>query len=72
MLHDLAHLHRFPGVGLACRWRRAKLIPVVNGGAGNSWVGGWLDWTTASDNTNTINLASDSIALIAPYLALNH
>jgi prepilin-type N-terminal cleavage/methylation domain-containing protein len=49
-----------------------KLIPVVNGGAGNSWVGGWLDWTTASDNTNTINLASDSIALIAPYLALNH
>src|SRR5487761_2303828 len=46
-----------------------KLIPVVNGGAGNSWVGGWLDWTTASDNTNTINLASDRIALIAPYLA---
>ncbi|MBW8865300.1 MAG: prepilin-type N-terminal cleavage/methylation domain-containing protein [Verrucomicrobia bacterium] len=44
-----------------------KIIP-VNGAAGNSWVAGWMDWTTATDNTNTLNLADDSIALIAPYL----
>jgi prepilin-type N-terminal cleavage/methylation domain-containing protein len=45
-----------------------KILPVVNGGAANSWVAGWLDWTTATDNTNTLNLTDDSTALIAPYL----
>jgi prepilin-type N-terminal cleavage/methylation domain-containing protein/prepilin-type processing-associated H-X9-DG protein len=46
-----------------------RLVPVVNGGAGNSWVAGWLDWTTSSDNINTANLTDDSVALLAPYLA---
>jgi len=45
---------------------------VSAGSSESSWVSGWLDWTTASDNTNTINLASDSIAFIAPSLALKH
>jgi prepilin-type N-terminal cleavage/methylation domain-containing protein/prepilin-type processing-associated H-X9-DG protein len=48
---------------------RDRLVPVVNGGAANSWVAGWLDWTTSLDNINTRNLTDDSIALLAPYLA---
>ncbi|HEX9048665.1 MAG TPA: prepilin-type N-terminal cleavage/methylation domain-containing protein [Verrucomicrobiae bacterium] len=46
-----------------------QVMPVVNGGGGNSWVAGWLDWKTSPDNTNTLNLTDDSIALIAQYLA---
>jgi len=46
-----------------------RLVPVVNGGAGNSWAAGWLDWTTSSDNTNSRNLTDDTVALLAPYIA---
>lgn len=46
-----------------------RLVPVVNGGAGNSWVAGWLDWTTSTDNTNTAYLTDDNYALLAPYFS---
>ncbi|MCX8107676.1 MAG: DUF1559 domain-containing protein [Verrucomicrobiae bacterium] len=31
------------------------------------WVTGWLDWTTSSDNTNTIYLLDRKYASLAPY-----
>lgn len=31
------------------------------------WVTGWLDWTTSSDNTNTIYLLDPRYASLAPY-----
>jgi prepilin-type N-terminal cleavage/methylation domain-containing protein/prepilin-type processing-associated H-X9-DG protein len=31
------------------------------------WVTGWLDWTTASDNTNTIYLLNPQYAVLASY-----
>ena len=39
-----------------------------SGGYGNnSWATGWLDWTAAKDNTNTLNLTDASLCLLAPY-----
>ena len=34
-----------------------------------SWCLGWLDWDTGSDNTNTLILADQRVALLAPYSA---
>jgi len=33
------------------------------------WVTGWLDWTTSSDNTNTIFLTDPRYAVLAPFFA---
>jgi len=33
------------------------------------WVTGWLDWTTSSDNTNTIFLLDPRYAVLATYFA---
>ena len=33
------------------------------------WVSGWLDWTTSSDNTNTVLLLDPRYAVLAPYFA---
>jgi len=46
------------------------------GAAGNDpkkspWVSGWLDWTTSTDNTNTLFLTSDKYARIGRYLGKN-
>ncbi len=35
----------------------------------HSWAEGWLDWSTATDNTNTQWLTDDTHAKLAPYLA---
>jgi prepilin-type processing-associated H-X9-DG protein len=32
-----------------------------------SWAAGWLDWTSSSDNTNTLYLTDDRFAKLAPY-----
>jgi prepilin-type processing-associated H-X9-DG protein len=32
------------------------------------WATGWLDWTTATDNTNTVYLTDPRYAALAPYL----
>ena len=38
-----------------------------SGGSGATpWVQGWLDWTTWSDNTNTLNLTDPQRCLLAP------
>jgi prepilin-type N-terminal cleavage/methylation domain-containing protein/prepilin-type processing-associated H-X9-DG protein len=34
---------------------------------GQSWVRGWLDWTTRQDNTNTTYLTDDNYAKLARY-----
>lgn len=41
----------------------------INGQLVHGWCSGWLDWTTSSDNTNTLFLTSDTYALLAPFLA---
>jgi len=46
----------------------------AQGGAGNArwgagWVTGWLDWTTSTDNTNTMLLTEERYAKLGPYLA---
>lgn len=39
-----------------------------SGGYGsNAWVSGWLDWTSAGDNTNTLNLTDPNKCLLAPF-----
>jgi prepilin-type N-terminal cleavage/methylation domain-containing protein/prepilin-type processing-associated H-X9-DG protein len=51
--------------------------PGAQGGAGytlngqlvHSWAEGWLDWTTSTDNTNTLFLTDDTHAKLATYLA---
>jgi prepilin-type N-terminal cleavage/methylation domain-containing protein/prepilin-type processing-associated H-X9-DG protein len=35
------------------------------------WVVGWLDWTTSSDNTNTLFLTEDKYAKLGAYLGKN-
>ena len=40
-----------------------------NGQFVHGWASGWLDWTTSTDNTNTLFLTDDRYALLAPYLA---
>ena len=35
---------------------------------GHSWVSGWLDWTTARDNTNTLRLIDDRFSSMGPYV----
>ena len=35
----------------------------------HSWVSGWLDWTTARDNTNTLRLTDDRFSSMGPYTA---
>lgn len=35
----------------------------------NSWVGGWLDWSARSDNTNSMFLTDARWAKLAPYAA---
>jgi prepilin-type processing-associated H-X9-DG protein len=35
----------------------------------HSWVSGWLDWTTARDNTNTLRLTDDRFSAMGPYTA---
>src|SRR5262245_34930619 len=43
---------------------------VVNGTGSDTpgWVAGWLDFTSAPDNTNTLKLTDPKFSLIAPYL----
>jgi prepilin-type N-terminal cleavage/methylation domain-containing protein/prepilin-type processing-associated H-X9-DG protein len=41
----------------------------LNGQLVHSWVSGWLDWTSSSDNTNTMFLTDDKYALLGTYLA---
>jgi prepilin-type N-terminal cleavage/methylation domain-containing protein/prepilin-type processing-associated H-X9-DG protein len=33
----------------------------------NSWIGGWLDWTSSADNTNTLFLVDERWAKLSPY-----
>jgi prepilin-type N-terminal cleavage/methylation domain-containing protein/prepilin-type processing-associated H-X9-DG protein len=40
-----------------------------NGADTTSWIAGWLDWTTGSDNNNTNFLTDDRWAKLAPYNA---
>jgi prepilin-type N-terminal cleavage/methylation domain-containing protein/prepilin-type processing-associated H-X9-DG protein len=40
-------------------------VPLPNGP--QPWVTGWLDWTTGTDNTNTIYLLDPRYAVLAPY-----
>ena len=40
-------------------------IPPVDGP--QPWVSGWLDWSTGTDNTNTILLLDPRYAILAPY-----
>ena len=40
---------------------------IPNIGHVTSWVSGWLDWTTSSDNTNTLFLTDDKYARLANY-----
>ena len=35
----------------------------------HSWVSGWLDWTLARDNTNTLRLTDDRFSAMGPYTA---
>ena len=35
------------------------------------WVSGWLDWTTSTDNTNTLFLTEEKYARLGRYLAKN-
>src|SRR5438874_6944065 len=66
---------------LCAAWRfyaddnAGKLVPNVHGGStvgGGSgptaWVTGWLDWSTATDNTNVALLVDQRYAILAPYL----
>ncbi|HOX04287.1 MAG TPA: prepilin-type N-terminal cleavage/methylation domain-containing protein [Candidatus Paceibacterota bacterium] len=40
----------------------------AQGGANrNSWITGWLDWTTRADNTNVLFLTDESYAKLAKY-----
>src|SRR3954447_26412869 len=42
----------------------------AKGGADTaSWVAGWIDWTSSSDNNNTAFLTDDRWAKLAPYNA---
>jgi len=41
---------------------------VSTGSVGSSWVSGWLDWTTSSDNTNTLFLLDDQYSMLGTYL----
>ena len=47
-----------------------RLPSNYSGGSGaGAWVTGWLDWTGAADNTNTLNLTEPGLCLLAPYTA---
>ena len=37
-------------------------------GSTPSWINGWIDWTSASVNTNTANLVDDKYSLLGSYL----
>ena len=37
-----------------------------------AWVSGWLDWTTRSDNTNTLFLTDDRYAKLGKYVSANN
>ena len=37
-----------------------------------SWISGWLDWSTASVNTNTDFLVNDNYSLLGSYLGHNY
>src|ERR1019366_2477835 len=41
----------------------------LNGQLVHGWASGWLDWSTATDNTNSIFLTNSRYALLAPYLS---
>src|SRR5512133_2246377 len=41
-------------------------VPAVND-PNRPWVTGWLDWSTGTDNTNTINLTDPRFAVLANY-----
>jgi prepilin-type processing-associated H-X9-DG protein len=46
-----------------------KLAPNSDGGATNTWVRGWLDFSTSnSDNTNTLYLTDPRYAALGPYV----
>jgi prepilin-type N-terminal cleavage/methylation domain-containing protein/prepilin-type processing-associated H-X9-DG protein len=47
---------------------KSLLTPNAPGGT-PSWVYGWLDWTTASANTNLDYLTIDIVASMGPYVA---
>jgi prepilin-type processing-associated H-X9-DG protein len=50
-------------------------LPLNHMGSGTTtfkgWAWGFLDWTTSSDNTNTLYLTDDNYSSIAKYLARN-
>jgi len=37
-----------------------------------SWISGWMDWTTSSDNTNTSYLVNDTYSLLGNNLGRNY
>jgi len=37
-----------------------------------SWISGWLDWTTSTDNTNTDFLVNDKYSLLGRYLGSSY
>jgi prepilin-type N-terminal cleavage/methylation domain-containing protein len=37
-----------------------------------SWISGWLDWTTSTQNTNTDYLVNDNYSLLGDYLGGNY
>jgi prepilin-type N-terminal cleavage/methylation domain-containing protein/prepilin-type processing-associated H-X9-DG protein len=41
----------------------------TGGGSIGSWVTGWMDWTTSTDNTNLLFITNPKYALLAPYTA---
>ena len=42
-----------------------SIIPTTSGG---SWVSGWLDWSSSSDNTNKLFLVGDQYSMLGAYL----
>jgi prepilin-type N-terminal cleavage/methylation domain-containing protein/prepilin-type processing-associated H-X9-DG protein len=53
---------KFPGA------YHGNFVPAA-GARERPWVTGWLDWTTSSDNTNTIYLLDQRYAVLAQYFS---
>ncbi len=51
-----------------------RMVTAHHGGdfsspSGLTWAGGWLDWSTSTDNTNIVLVQSPRYALLGPYLS---
>lgn len=61
VLYQTDHADRFPGS------YHGGFLPQP-GGSERPWASGWLDWSTAAENTNTVLLRDASYAVLAPYV----